>query len=114
MSAVEAFGQDHAVQTTCVSPEAKRARDGVALVLQRRAIDMLGADAGLSELARDVHGVRDVDREHHRAAALGVFVPMGDDVADEVVTVYARSELAFDIVALLDADAAAGRGSAGA
>jgi hypothetical protein len=44
-------------------------------------------------------------RKHDGAALLGMAVPLGHDVADEIITVDARGELGLDVVSLLDADA---------
>ena len=48
----------------------------------------------------------DVDREADRLPPLAITVPMGDDVADEVVAVHAAGELRFHIVADAGLDAA--------
>ena len=42
---------------------------------------------------------RDIDREGDRLSALGVLVPVGDDVADELRPVHAIGELALDVIA---------------
>jgi len=49
--------------------------------------------------------VGNVRGEDHRPPALGVPMPMGDDVADQFGLVHALGELAFDVIACLGTDA---------
>jgi hypothetical protein len=66
---------------------------------------VLGADACILELAGNVHGVGDVDRENDSAALLRVFVPVSDNIADQVITIDPCRELRLDVIALPDLDA---------
>src|SRR5690242_1465333 len=61
---------------------------------------MLARNSGRLELALDMKRVRDAGREHHAPAALGMAVPMRDDIADQFVLVHPRRQLALDIIAL--------------
>ena len=75
---------------------------GIAFGLRRRAVDVLGAHAGVDEFVAQVDGVRDVDGEGDGLSPLAVFVPVRDDVADQLRPIHALGELAFDIVAACD------------
>ena len=60
---------------------------------------MFGTHPALDEFLDDVDGVRDVNGEDNRLAALAKLVPIRDDVADQGVLVHARGELALVVVA---------------
>ena len=82
-----------------ISPDASRARDGVALGLRRRAVDVLGADAGLDELIAQMDRVRDVDGEGDGLSALAEFMPVRHDIADQLGAIHAVGELTFVVIA---------------
>ena len=70
--------------TSSISPRAEPRQDGVALILGRRAVEVLGAHAGPDEFVADVDRMRDVDGERDGLPALAELVPMRDDVADQL------------------------------
>ena len=96
---VPAFGQHHAIgdDLDLAGRQARQRR--IALGLRRGAVDVLGAHAGLDELVAEMDRVRDVDREADGLSALAVFVPVRDDVADQLRPIHALGELAFDVIA---------------
>src|SRR5262245_50020875 len=75
--------------TSSVFPVASRARMASRSWYRRRSVEMLGADAGAHELVAQVQGIGDVDRKGDAGSALAKFVPMGDDVADQLGVVHA-------------------------
>ena len=93
------------LQTTSVSPDASRARIAIALAFGRAAIQMLGTNAGFDEFVLHVDAVCNVDTEHQSLPTLAMFVPVGNDVADQIITVHPIGELVDDIIALPGLDA---------
>ncbi len=51
-------------------------------------------------------GVLDRNGESDRLSALGVFMPVRDDIADQIAAVHPLGELAFNVVAALSANTA--------
>ena len=56
--------------------------------------------AGPDELVLEVDRVRHARGEHDRLAAIGVTMPVADDVTDELGPIDARGELMLDVVAM--------------
>ena len=73
-------------------------QDIVAIVFRGLAVEVLGAHAGAHELVTDMQTMGDVAGESDGLPALAEFVPVGDDVADELGVVHALGELALDVV----------------
>ena len=67
----------------------------IAVGLRGRAVDVLGAHTGFDEFVADVQGVLDVDGEADGLPPLAVLVPVGDDVADQIVAIHSLGELRF-------------------
>src|SRR5262249_56342852 len=70
IGAVKTFGQDRAVGHHVDHAAAELFQDRVALVLQRRAVDVGGLHAGPDELIPDVDRVLHPRRELHASAPL--------------------------------------------
>jgi hypothetical protein len=96
----------HAVGDDLSLAGGEAAKDRCSFVDCCRAVEVFSAHASLNELVTDVDAVADAARERDGLAALAVFVPVGDDVADELIVVHALGELGLDVVALLGAHAA--------
>ena len=67
---------------------------------------MLGDAAGTAEFVADMHTVRNIACKHYGPAPFAKAVPVLDDVADQLHGIDAFRQLALDIVAALDPDAA--------
>ena len=102
---VPALGQHHAIGDELDLAGCQPRERRVALGLRRAAVDVLGAHAGFHELVAQMDRVRDVDREGDGLPPLAEFVPVGDDVADQLRPVHALGELGLDVVAVARADA---------
>ena len=102
---VEAFGQDHAVTDDLGLAGRQPGKDCIALAFGRAAIQMLGANAGFDEFVLHVDAVGNVDTEHQSLLTLAMFVPVGNDVADQIITVHPIGELVDDVIALPGLDA---------
>ena len=63
---------------------------------------MLGQHAASAELIPQMHGMADARRENDSRAMFSEFVPMLDDVADELALVHALGKLPLDVIAALD------------
>lgn len=59
---------------------------------------MFGADTGLNELSGDMHGVLHAGCKANRLSPLTEFVPMRDDVADQIIAIHALGKLGFNII----------------
>ena len=66
---------------------------------------MLGTNAGFDEFVLHVDAVCNVDTEHQSLPTLAIFVPVGNDVADQIITVHPIGKLVDDIIALPGLDA---------
>src|SRR5215813_11624165 len=100
----QALSQDHFAERTSMGDEMMRMMLYEAAQSKYRP-DRLGTHASLEELVADVDAMTDAAGEGDGLAALAIFVPVRDDVADELVPVHALGELGLDIVAGLRLDA---------
>jgi hypothetical protein len=87
------------LETTSVSPDARRCRDRGPHVVVRRAVEVLGRNAVGEERLDDGLRVVDADGEDDGALAVGVLMPALDDAADDLLPVHGELELALDVVA---------------
>jgi hypothetical protein len=97
---VEALGQHHTVADELGLAGRQTGENSVAFGLRRCAIDVFGAHLRLQKLIFDVDRMRDVDAEHQGLPSLAVSVPVGDDVADQIVAVHAIGKLLDDVIPL--------------
>jgi hypothetical protein len=94
------------LQTTSVSPAARRARIAARSSIGIEPSRCSARTPGAHEFVADVDAVADAAGEGHGLAALAILEPVRDDVADELVPIHALGELGLDVVAGLRLDAA--------
>ena len=66
---------------------------------------MLGTDARFHKLVADVDAVTNAAGKRDRAPTLGVLVPVGNDVPDQLGAIHTVGKLILGIVAIADRDA---------
>src|SRR5262249_20840408 len=106
IGAIETFGKYHAVGDDLDLAALDPSQYRVALLARRRAVEMLGAHASLNELVADMEGMTNAAGKSHGAPALAIFVPMSDDVADQLGAIHALGKLSLNVITGLRLDAA--------
>src|SRR5262249_46462035 len=103
---VPALREDHAVGHKLGLAGGQARQDGVALVVGRGAVEMFGAYVRTDKLVFDVDRMRNIASEGDGLPALAEFVPIGNDIADELGVVHSGGKFGLDVVTVADMDAA--------